>query len=323
MYTTIWNFFVYIQQYSIDDYCVFSAIKPPLVCSSHTYYIRLRHVSCTFQFKLTQIESKMSSVSCLLIAFVIILWNIGQHSVQAKRFNFLYDIIFELHSNSSSIQQMTLSNLDGRVGRANPHDPSKILTFDYRRPTRIFIHGFYSNRDTLDAYAKAYREAGDYNFIAINWLEGAVTLNYKRARDRVKIVGETVARFIDYLVNEYGMALSDLVLIGHSLGAHACGAAGRNVKFGSVAAIVGLDPALPCFGHRHQAERLQQSDAEHVTVIHTNGGVFGISSPLGHADFFPNFGKDQPGCGGTVIGGAYSIRNNHIRMSLLLRNQNE
>lgn len=112
-----------------------------------------------------------------------------------------------------------------------------------------------------------------------------------------------MARFIDYLVIEQGMNPEDLLLIGHSLGAHACGAAGRNVKFGRVAKIVGLDPALPCFGHRHRDERLKPSDADYVMVIHTNGGVFGLQPPLGHADFYPNFGKDQPGCGRTVLGG--------------------
>lgn len=224
----------------------------------------------------------------------------------ARRFNFRHDIIFELYSNvSEKAEKLTLANLDYRHGRSISFDTS---TFDYNRPTRIFVHGFYSNRDTLDSYATTYRNAtGEYNFIAINWLAGAVTLNYKRARDRVKIVGRAVAELIDYLVNDHGMDMNDLMLIGHSLGAHVCGAAGRNVKNGRVGRIVGLDPALPCFGHRHRDERLQQSDAEHVTVIHTNGGVFGVNTPLGHADYYPNFGKDQPGCGRTLIGGEFII----------------
>lgn len=238
---------------------------------------------------------------CLFAVSCTILCIGAWHPAYAKRFNFRHDIIFELHSNTSEAEKLTLSHLDERVGRS----ANLKTAFDYRRPTRIFIHGFLSNRDTLDTYAQAYRKAGDYNFIAINWLAGAVTLSYKRARDRVRLVGESVARLIDYLVNEYGMDMNDLVLVGHSLGAHACGAAGRAVKNGRVAAIVGLDPALPCYGHHHAAERLQQSDAEHVMVIHTNGGVFGLNAPLGHVDFYPNFGKNQPGCGRTIIGGEY------------------
>jgi hypothetical protein len=34
-----------------------------------------------------------------------------------------------------------------------------------------------------------------------------------------------------------------------------------------------------------------------VDVIHTDGGVLGFPSRVGHADFFPNGGKSlQPGC---------------------------
>lgn len=50
------------------------------------------------------------------------------------------------------------------------------------RPTRIFIHGYYSDQGTLMSYARAYLERGDFNFIAINWLRGAKTINYVKAR---------------------------------------------------------------------------------------------------------------------------------------------
>lgn len=114
-----------------------------------------------------------------------------------------------------------------------------------------------------------------------------------------------MGRLIDHLVTENGMALEDLALIGHSLGAHICGIAARNVKAGLVPVIIGLDPALPLFNHDRKSERLQTSDAAYVMAIHTNSGKFGIPEPLGHADFYPNFGVDQPGCGNGVIGGMY------------------
>uniref|UniRef100_A0A1B0GN74 Uncharacterized protein n=2 Tax=Phlebotomus papatasi TaxID=29031 RepID=A0A1B0GN74_PHLPP len=60
--------------------------------------------------------------------------------------------------------------------------------------------------------------------------------------------------------------------------------------------------------------RLDQSDAQFVDVIHTDGRSFflleipgyGMSQPCGHLDFYPNNGKEQPGCalsqeGGTLI----------------------
>lgn len=60
--------------------------------------------------------------------------------------------------------------------------------------------------------------------------------------------------------------------------------------------------------------RLDPSDAKFVDVIHTDGRSFflleipgyGMSQSCGHLDFYPNNGKEQPGCalsqeGGTLI----------------------
>lgn len=42
---------------------------------------------------------------------------------------------------------------------------------------------------------------------------------------------------------------------------------------------------------------MTRTDAKFVDVIHTDGGVFGFPTAIGHADFFPNGGVAlQPGC---------------------------
>lgn len=164
------------------------------------------------------------------------------------------------------------------------------------RPTRVFIHGYYSDRKTFMKYAHAYLRRGDYNFIAINWLRGARTLNYFTARRRVELVGEATARFIGYLMR-LGLRLTDLILIGHSLGAHVAGVTAKHIKGGAKpAAIIGLDPAFPLFRLLEQSHRLHFDDADYVQIIHTNGGFLGIRHPIGHADFYPNFGCVQPSC---------------------------
>lgn len=134
------------------------------------------------------------------------------------------------------------------------------------RPTRIFIHGYYSDEETLQKYATAYLERDDYNFIAINWLRGAKTINYVKARYRVLEVGKAVARFIDYLVT-LGLKLDELTCVGHSLGAHTCGIVGKNIKSpGKLANIFALDPALPLFFLKDETCRLH-FDGEFLLVL--------------------------------------------------------
>lgn len=88
-------------------------------------------------------------------------------------------------------------------------------TWNWRpdRPTRLFIHGYYSDDATLKQYARAYIERDDFNFIAINWLPGARTINYVTARHRILKVGRAVARFVDYLVT-LGLNLNELICVG-------------------------------------------------------------------------------------------------------------
>lgn len=64
---------------------------------------------------------------------------------------------------------------------------------------------------------------------------------------------------------------------------------------------VGLDPAGPMFACAHTNARLDETDAEFVEVIHTNGDTFamggaGTLQQMGTVDFYPNGGWLQPGC---------------------------
>lgn len=59
----------------------------------------------------------------------------------------------------------------------------------------------------------------------------------------------------------------------------------------------GLDPASPMFDTFFISnEVLDKSDAKFVDVIHTNIGLKGKMSPLGHVDFYANNAIIQPGC---------------------------
>lgn len=91
-------------------------------------------------------------------------------------------------------------------------------------------------------------------------------------------------------------------IVGHSLGAQAAGFAGKtvqNLTYSQIGRITALDPAAPLFDDEVVTanQRLVETDADLVVVIHTDGGILGDYSPVGTIDFFPNGGTAvQPGC---------------------------
>ncbi|NXX81416.1 LIPR1 protein, partial [Urocolius indicus] len=66
--------------------------------------------------------------------------------------------------------------------------------------------------------------------------------------------------------------------------------------------LSGLDPAQPYFQDTPNEVTLDKTDAEFVDVIHTDIAPtipylgFGISTSIGHLDFYPNGGREMPGC---------------------------
>lgn len=63
--------------------------------------------------------------------------------------------------------------------------------------------------------------------------------------------------------------------IGHSLGAHIAGSAGRNLQYKTnklLPRITGLDPASPCFNEGEVLTGLARGDAVFVDIIHSNSG---------------------------------------------------
>ena len=60
--------------------------------------------------------------------------------------------------------------------------------------------------------------------------------------------------------------------------------------------FAGLDPANPYFSYKDRAVRLDPTDAAYVDVIHTDAPLVGTPQSVGHIDFWPNNGRQQPGC---------------------------
>ncbi|XP_032679658.1 phospholipase A1-like [Odontomachus brunneus] len=186
--------------------------------------------------------------------------------------------------------------------------------FKMERRTIIIVHGFLSQGDAewVKDMEKAFLQWNDVNVIVIDWSAGSNTWNYYKAAVNTRIVGYRISKLIEHLVNttinEKGPDTSNwgsLHLIGHSLGAHICGFAAKELKKRHskwlVQRITGLDPAQPCFRNSDSSIHLYRNDALFVDVIHTNGRFLtslglGFPEPIGHIDFYLNGGKTQPGC---------------------------
>jgi len=164
--------------------------------------------------------------------------------------------------------------------------------------TKIIAHGFLSdgNEQWLKTITTTLLKHGDYNVIVVHW-PGGSGLPYTRATANTRLVGLEIAHLVNTLVARHGLRAANVHLIGHSLGAHIAGYAGE--KIAQLGRITGLDPAGPYFEKMPTFVRLDPTDAHFVDAIHTDGSTLGLGlmQPVGHLDFYPNGGGNQPGCG--------------------------
>ncbi|OCT71289.1 hypothetical protein XELAEV_18034267mg [Xenopus laevis] len=178
--------------------------------------------------------------------------------------------------------------------------------FQPNRKTRFIIHGFLSSAEGgwLMDMCKTILKVEDVNCFCVDWRAGSHTL-YTQAANNIRVVGAEVASFIGFLSSNYNYSPSEIHIIGHSLGSHTAGEAGKRVP--GIGRITGLDPAGPLFQNTPPEVRLDPTDADFVDVIHTDTSPlipkigFGMSQSVGHLDFFPNGGETMPGCEKNIV----------------------
>ncbi|KAG8435842.1 hypothetical protein GDO86_013696 [Hymenochirus boettgeri] len=186
--------------------------------------------------------------------------------------------------------------------------PTDVSTTNFKtsRKTRFVIHGFISNGDDnwLMDMCKTMLKVEDVNCICVDWRGGSHTL-YSQAANNIRVVGAQIANFLMFLNTKYGYSMSNVHLIGHSLGAHTAGEAGKRMP--GIARITGLDPAGPFFENTPPEVRLDPSDAKFVDVIHSDTSPlipkmgYGMGQAVGHVDFYPNGGENMPGCSRNIL----------------------
>lgn len=72
----------------------------------------------------------------------------------------------------------------------------------------------------------ALLEMEDWNVFVVDWRGPANSL-YTIAKGSINSVGQIVAKFIKNLMTNTGIKLENIALVGHSLGAHIAGHAGK------------------------------------------------------------------------------------------------
>jgi pimeloyl-ACP methyl ester carboxylesterase len=204
-------------------------------------------------------------------------------------FNANNDMIFRLFTR--------LNPTISRQVRINNNADLSGSNFNPSNPSRYHIHGWQGGGVfTGSGIRRAWLDRISCNVFTVDWGAGAGTINYLTARNRVPAVAQVVANFIDWVHERTNTPFAGVNVIGHSLGGHIAGLTGKRVRRGRLSAVCAMDPAGPLFSLNSPNDRVHHTDAGHVEVIYTDQGGLGFDEPLGHANFYPNWGSNQPGC---------------------------
>ncbi|CAB1316041.1 unnamed protein product, partial [Coregonus sp. 'balchen'] len=192
------------------------------------------------------------------------------------------------------------------------HNLSAQPLFNVTKPTTFVIHGYRpsgSPPNWLHDITQKLLARGDMNVLLVDWNRGAANVNYLKVVAYTRDTADNLTAFITNM-QENGAFLSSIHMIGISLGAHISGFVGAKFK-GKIGRIT--DPAGPLFTGKPPEDRLDPTDAQFVDVVHTDIDALGFRKPLGHIDFYPNGGADQPGCPKTIFSGSGYFKCDHQR----------
>ncbi|CRK86233.1 CLUMA_CG000039, isoform A [Clunio marinus] len=173
--------------------------------------------------------------------------------------------------------------------------------FDPQKKVVVMVTGWNSDIDeensAADGLWAAYRSRGDTNFVLIDTARYVDTL-YAWSAFNTMDLGHGLGLGLTELADV--VPIDNIHVMGHSLGAHIVGFAGRVFQEKTdriLKRISGFDPARPCFREGEVLQGLGRGDAEFVDIIHSNSGALGKTDPIGDADFYPNgIVSVMPGC---------------------------
>ncbi|XP_077504439.1 pancreatic lipase-related protein 2-like [Amblyomma americanum] len=202
-------------------------------------------------------------------------------------------------------------NMNGRRLRKRTMRRDAAPFFSRPKDLVILVHGYTQNVNStwMHELKEALLKEKDCNVIIVDWGRGCRSPKYLTAVGNTALVGRQISLLVQRLAKLFrGAVTADRVhLVGFSLGAQVSGFCGRHFKKETgkkLARISALDAARPLF--EQSDVYVSRKDAVFVDAIHTSSGwtvlqkALGMSKPYGHVDFFPNGGRNQPGCGGLL-----------------------
>jgi pancreatic triacylglycerol lipase len=156
-------------------------------------------------------------------------------------------LISSLYRSNRNIAQIIQYNNAGSLSSSN---------YAHNKATKVVSHGWNSDA-TSDACVlvknrkfnivkvilskripiSEFLDNLDVNVICVDWGEGASAL-YPTAVNYVPQVGRFVGNFVDWLIAQ-GSSVGNFHIMGHSLGGHIVGIAGRTVTRGRIPYITG------------------------------------------------------------------------------------
>lgn len=192
-------------------------------------------------------------------------------------------------------------------------DLDKVLSnVDASLPWKIIVHGWRMSGQSPSMIAMKddfFDRLGEANVIVVDWGFGADNFpNYCQSAANTRLVGKSIGILVRNMEDYFETNIAQRThIVGFSLGGHTAGNAGmylrRNPsKYESsndcdkLYRITGLDAAGPAFEGQDPRLRLDATDACYVDAIHSDADKLGIKMAVGHDDFYPNGGEDQPGC---------------------------
>lgn len=171
-----------------------------------------------------------------------------------------------------------------------------VALLDRSYETKVIIHGFRSSAHAkwVLAAKNEYLQLGNYNIVTVDWSRYA--RDYTATRTKFDEVCSEIGEVLNSVIQSGYTTFDQMHVIGHSMGCHCGGYAARKVQHMNFGQKIGrlscLDAARLGISLR---QKVKKDDASLVDVIHTSF-TLGLRSALGDVDFYPNGGRQQPGC---------------------------